>query len=740
VGTTALAPEEATRLTEFARACKAAARSVMLYPDGHPAIATGLGRIVQVTSPESLPAPLRLTVLADALRLDGREPARPDASLGELATLLHAHRVGELTIHPGGDVDGWRRFLLLLGQAPDAVRADGGIARLWTATGTPHLELREVDYAEVLRERPGGLAAVWDDVIANCLEGRPLELGQDALRAFLEASVGTARLTDIVAALDQQAPAAGANLGSRTKALLTLISGITDVVERQAPERREETMKAMAAAIGQLSPEMMLALLAERQREDGGNGALVEAIVSGMSDETIGRFVARHAVDDRQPIDRLAQAFHALVPDAEHQERLLTLAHDEVAATPFGAQDGFEATWNEVAGRLLTSYSDEPYVSDGYAHELSSAQGRAVILEQVDDDPPDRISTWLGTVATSELRRLDLALMLDLVRLEDDAGRRATLVGPLVALLEDLLLVGDFDAAADLAGPIVAEARPQAPASRREAATRVIEGLVAGPMLQHVAAHLAAIDDIQFERVKALCVSLGEALITPLAEALSAEERTRPRERLTALLLAFGAAGRREAERLKGSPNPAVRRTAIQLLREFGGSDALPVLVGLLGDREPLVQREAVRAILNIGTEHAYGVLKQALAGDMPQAREAVMQALGAVRDERATPIFTWVIGHVDHKGPLGTIYRQAVDLLGSLRDPEGVAALRQALYRGEWWAPRRTAQLRRAAAAALARVGTPEATAVLEEAARSGPRGVRTVVRSVWTETRHAA
>ena len=36
-GPVPLAPEEGARLTDFARACKAAARAVMLYPAGHPA-------------------------------------------------------------------------------------------------------------------------------------------------------------------------------------------------------------------------------------------------------------------------------------------------------------------------------------------------------------------------------------------------------------------------------------------------------------------------------------------------------------------------------------------------------------------------------------------------------------------------------------------------------------------------------------------------------------------------------
>src|SRR5439155_8112639 len=114
-----------------------------------------------------------------------------------------------------------------------------------------------------------------------------------------------------------------------------------------------------------------------------------------------------------------------------------------------------------------------------------------------------------------------------------------------------------------------------------------IDVLVAGPMLHHIASHLATIDDAQFDRVKAMCVSLGEVIVRPLAETLSVEEHGRARERLTKILIEFGAIGRRQVERLKGSPNVAVRRTAVYLLREFGGTEALPDLTELLNDNEP---------------------------------------------------------------------------------------------------------------------------------------------------------
>src|ERR1044071_1672242 len=98
-----LAPEDSARLIEFARACKAAARAVTLYPDGHPAIGSTLGRIAQLPSTAALPGPLHITVMPDTLRLDDRPLARPEAAVSELATLLHDHLIGQIVVHPGGD-------------------------------------------------------------------------------------------------------------------------------------------------------------------------------------------------------------------------------------------------------------------------------------------------------------------------------------------------------------------------------------------------------------------------------------------------------------------------------------------------------------------------------------------------------------------------------------------------------------------------------------------------------------
>jgi hypothetical protein len=727
-----LGPEQAARLIEFARACKAAARAVVLYPSGHPAIAATLGRIVQITSAASLNAPLRLTVLPDSLLLDERALPRQESAVGELATLLHSHLIGQLTINPGGDAESWRSFLLLLARTPESIRTDGGIARAWTTMAGRHVELREIDYAEVLRERTGGgESAVWDKVIANCLQGMAFDLDEAAVTELIGIAGDADRLADLMAAVEEGASESG-GVGAKTTAVMRMLRAVIDAVSKADPNRLEPVLGNMASAVGRLSPEMLMGLLEQREVDEGPQ--LMNAVVNRMTDGTIARFVARNVIEESSATDRLAVAFQSLVQDAEQRPRLLTLAREDVKASPLGSTEGFESVWNQVAEKLLTSYSDKPFVGDEYARELSGARTQAIEVEQVSDDPSERISAWLGTVATTQLRALDLTLLLDLLRIEEDDAKWGEMMMPVVRLLEDLLLVGDFDAAVQLIDVLVHEGRTGATTGRRQHAITAIDVLITGTMMRHITTHLATIDAAQFERVKAMCVSLGEVLVRPLAETLSVEERPRTRERLTSILLAFGPAGRRTVERLKSSPNAAVRRTAILLMRQFGGSESLPDLTELLDDNEPQVQREAVRAILNVGTDAAYQTLQQALASGTERSREAIMQSISLVRDERATPLFAYIVRNIDHRGPLAPVYLRAIESLGALKDPEAVVPLKVALYKGEWWAPRRSAVLRGAAAAALARIGTPEAVAVLQEAATSGKRGVRNAAKSHLT------
>ena len=722
-----LSPDVAERLIAFARACKAATRSVTLYPDGHPAITGALSRLVESANRATVMGPLTITVEPGALTIDGRAPGRDDPAMGELARLLHDHLVGEVKLLNGAEPAAWRGFLLLVARPPEEVLLEGGFGRLWGATGGQHLQIREIDYAEVLRDRKGGLDSAWDTILRYCLEGDAVDLDEETVRTLLEIAGDPARLGELASRIDEGAADGGVR--GQAQALIRLLRLMARAVVDTDPGRLDSVMSNAASAASRLSPEVMLELLTQRYQTPQGGVDVVGQMVDRMSDQTIARFVAGSVVSERGATGRLAQAFQALVPETERRSTLVELAEAEVSKTPLGREPRFDDLWHR-ASEMLLSYRDEKFVSAEYARELTTARAQAIDVDRVSDDPPERIAAWMATVTDAEVRRFDLQLLLDLLRIEEDLDKWRDVLEPAAAHVDDLVLLGDFESAMPLAQAIAAHAGGEGRPDRRPFAAAAVDKLAAGQLMLSMVGHLRTVDDDVAELAKMLCHALGGGIIRPLAEALATEERGRAFRRLTDILVSFGSRGQDAVEQLKSSPNPAVRRTAIHLLREFGGNAALPELARLIDDNEPNVQREAIRAIVNIGTDEAFAVLEQALAKGNEQSREAISGAILASRDERAIPLFGHILKNREYRRTLRTVYEAAMETLGTLGGPDAVAPLKVALYDGEWWAPFRTSAIRGLAADALVATRAPEAVNALQEASVSGTRGVRAAAR----------
>jgi HEAT repeat protein len=723
------APQSAA-LADFARSCKAAARSVSLYPATHPAIQGALSRVVNASRHLTEAGNVTIAVLPDALVIDGRAAVRPDPSIAELADLLHDRLIGELRIESDADAADWRTLLVLLSRTAEELMADGGIAKLWAASGQSHFDIREIDYAEVLRERGGGDAAAWERIVEFCLQGdNSAVVDERTLEAVITALDNPERFNELLQAV-QAASDNAASIGARAAALLGLIRKAMDRLRERNQLDETAVLQTVADSAAHMTPEMMLSLLREaREQTENGEPPLAAAVIARMGDGAVANFVAGSIVAERGATERLALAFEALVPENDRKERLLDLAKEAAAQSPLGNEAGFESLWQEAAD-LLTSYSDKNFVSDEYGRELSGARAQAIEVERVSDDPPERVQGWRASVSDEAVRSLDLALIQDLLRLESEPAAWQAIAAIAGDEIERRTLLGDVVPAQTLLNLLVAERSDEGRAPLRPIAESVLSKLAAGQIVRHIVFHLRKADDAAVVAFNRLCHTIGPSVVRPLAIALAAEENNRAIRRLRELLLAFGAAGRQSVEQLKHSPNPAVRRMAIDLLRVFGGSEALPELASMLDDADPQVQRESIRAIVQIGTDEAFAVLQQALVGGSA-SRDTILQQLIGLRDDKAVPLLCYVLNHTSPRGKMTTVHAQIIDALGSLTvHPESTRTLRTILYRGEWWAPLRTATLRQASAAALRQIGRPETLAILEDAAARGSHGVRAAAR----------
>jgi hypothetical protein len=731
-----LPPDAAGRLAEFARVCKAAARAVSLYPGGHPAIAVSLSRLEQATTKLTDSGPYSLQVQAEGLSIDGARMPKPDAAVTELATLLHRHLIGMLTLNAGANAESWRTLLLLLARSSEEVRADGGIAKLWATAGGPSLEIKEIDYTEVLREKQG-LAATIETIIAGAISGPTLNIDDTAMRGLLEIIEDPAKLEELLTQLEQTAAKGSQGLELQTSAFLTLVRGLVDYVSRTNPKQLNSVFEHLGQGARHFSVEAMISLLAERKRPEAMAGSVnvVSALIESMGDASIAGFVADSVVAERGASERLAHAFRSLVPEFDRQRQLLALARDEVAASEMAREQDdteFQGLWHGVE-QMLTSYTDARYVSEDYARELSHARTLPIDVERTSDDPPERIAAWLATVSDAALRNLDRDLLLDLLNIETDPSRWRDVADTVVTHADDLVRVGHFDQAWHLVESVV-EQGARSPFRQPHAAT-ALDRFAGGSLMKHVAAHLRASDDEGYERFKRLCHAIGPSIIAPLAEVLAAEQDARSRRRLRDILVGFGPRGAESIRPLMNAQNWEVRRTAAFLLREFGGAEGLKELVPLLADAEPLVQREAVQGLMMNGSKEAASILLNALISSTGRTRDTLMTEVLKTRDQRAAPLFAYLLRQVNPR-TFPQLYLTAIEVLGTATGADAIDALKSALHQGHWWTPLANRKYRGAAAHALAKIGSAGAMDVLRDASTNGALGVRAAARGELSRT----
>ena len=735
-----LSPELGGRLAEFAKACKAATRIVSMYPSTHPAIQAALARIAEAGNQAAAYGSFAITVLPDSLMIGGRGFARPESSVVELAALLHQQLIGELTLVDSLDVDGWHQFLSLLAKSPEDARAMGGVAKAWEATGNKAIEITEIDYAEVLRERAGsGESATWDRILTALKEDDQAHGGKGG--ASMESMMALAdepeRLAQFAQKLQDVGIASGDDSLQQRKSLLELMHGLANYAAERKPAELNTVLTKMAGAAAQMSPDMLLTLITDPPPMPGGSGAprldLAGELQSRLTDEMVSKFLVDNVVRNRGASNRLATAFHTLVPDAAKQQDILAAAAEQAKAL-FHDDPQFESVWTS-SSEMLMSYSDEKFVSEGYARELTMAQSQAMDVEKIGDDPPARIRAWLATIEEEEVRALDQRLILDLLSIEKRPDAWSGVLDTAVGDIEQLVRAGELALAAQLLDAIAKVAKDEA-APFQAPAKAGLTKLVEGPMVRHLATLLKQATDTEFSVAKQMCKTIGPVLVKPMSDAIMGEDNPRTVRRLRDILISFGAAAREYANELRNSRNPTVRRAAVDLLRALGGDAALPDLRAMLDDSDTAVQREALRAMLQVGTAEAYQMLERALQSGAPHARDAIMQALGAFRDEKAAPLFVHILNNTPYTGKMEGTYTTTVESLGRVAtDERSVATLKEILYRGEWWAPGRTARIRSSAARALRSMAHPSAERVLEEAVASGPGGVRKIAKAALAE-----
>jgi HEAT repeat protein len=167
-------------------------------------------------------------------------------------------------------------------------------------------------------------------------------------------------------------------------------------------------------------------------------------------------------------------------------------------------------------------------------------------------------------------------------------------------------------------------------------------------------------------------------------------------------------------------------RNILYILGRIGKEQSLPYIQRALNHEDLRVKREAIQALGLIGGQKAIGLLVRALTDDDVRVRCLAAINLGkGGKKAGLVPLLEAVQSKDFYKRESAEIkaFFNAIGMIGS---NEAIPVLQQLLERKSWFGRGKKDEIRIGAAGAMAMIGTPEATVILEEGKNSKDESIR--------------
>ena len=731
-----LAPDLVKGVTSLARALVAAARNWTLYPPDHPAVRASFERLSQAIQEATSDGVLSVGVTPDNLMIESF--AVPDSPpVLEAARLLHDRDLLRLTFAGRVPPDAVAKLLRMLVLDRAALRARGGPEGMWRDDGDVSITLEQIDYVHVLEDKEEHANRtqddIWKSIVQSIVTGEKTmdEVAQQRLLAIAGDVEQIGELAYAVMS-SKCTPDGAPMITTQAATVLAAFRHLATIVSVKAADRGDETMRNLAAAASALNPHVVMEML---QSDDDPADAthVVQGMTGAFDDTKVARLLATALSSEGQASGRLAQIFDTIAPDAERKKRVLTLTRTMLSESNFGQSRQFMAIWNSME-ELLMSYNDKPFVSQSYRAQLDGAEARAETVAI--KDLPEEMPEWAASLGQQNVRKLSVALMIDLLKLERDGGRAAEIAADMTALAEDLLMAGDYTEARNVAGALNDASNDLqfvSPGTCREALFRLANSAA----IHEAVAMLGEMPDEHLTLFTEICRLCGISVVDALAMTLRIEERTAARVRGSDMIVGFGAPAVAHLTPFVDDERMFVQCHLAEVLGRIAAPEAVPLLQPLLRRGDAKVTRAAVSALANIQDPAAARAIHTVLRSAAGEQRRVVIEALVAERDARVVPMLVRIL---DESEPLGKDHLVVLDTLAALKVVHTDTAVRPIIrvaMRKRWFARSRTRALKNTAVDALASIRSEESRKELTRAATEGDRVLRRLAKAKLAETR---
>ena len=187
-------------------------------------------------------------------------------------------------------------------------------------------------------------------------------------------------------------------------------------------------MQNLTAATATLDPRVILQMLGGADEESAGAGGRrhvgrnQRGIAAGFDDFKVAQLLATTLAIDGQASERLAGVFDTIAPDEPRKRRVLTMTRTLLSETSFGQTEPVPDVV-DLDGRAAARLQRE-------AVRLRPVQVRgstrsACAPTRWRRDIPEELVALIETLGQDNVRRLSVALLVDLLQARAESGARA---------------------------------------------------------------------------------------------------------------------------------------------------------------------------------------------------------------------------------------------------------------------------------------------------------------------------
>lgn len=311
---------------------------------------------------------------------------------------------------------------------------------------------------------------------------------------------------------------------------------------------------------------------------------------------------------------------------------------------------------------------------------------------------------------------------------EQEEDELLEVANTLEKILDSLLTVGNFNAAQTLLTQL--RELPRVYPHLSPAKMMLLEGLIER---QGAPAKVAQLGKVLNQETAAdprdiynFLIRLNKSAVPPLAELLGELRQLKNRKILCDALTHICQDEVELLGRKIGDKRWYVVRNIVFILGNTGNPKALEFFKKSLRHAEPRVRKETLRSLYKFTDKGVRELLEEALQDVDMQVRMQAVRALSDRSEQKSSPKILQLVKNEDFIERDFEEKKEFFLALARLTDENVMAVLKENLWRRNWLKKTKIEEMRQGAAFALNINGSPEALALLEEAAVSDNKSVR--------------